>query len=545
MVFRGLALLDAWMPALVVAWLVLGALAWRWLQPCSATGQHAARRLSALPLAVAAVCLLVFAVLAWVVVYPEHAGHAGLMAADAWAQQWAQDHVSAPMRDVLHVLTAAGDVRWLAALVLLVAGCLVLGRQWQALWVWVFFIGLNGLAVRLLKNLLDRARPEVLHALATSGASFPSGHTAGAVVVYGLLWLVLRGRLSPAGGRMLAWLCGGLVLVIAMSRILLQAHFASDVLAGALLGLALCALAALALCLAPMSAAAHPPISLSERLALYLDLIRFKRPAGWLVLVWPTLVALWAASGGFPGWHLVLVFVLGTFLMRSAGCCINDIADRKFDRHVKRTAQRPITTGKISVFEAAMVGVVLTLLSLGLVLTTRWEAVAWSVPAVLFTILYPFTKRFFAMPQAFLGIAFNFGVLIAFAAVQGQVPLMAWLLWLANMCMVLAYDTEYAMVDRDDDLKIGMKTSAITLGRFDVAAIMAFFVVCLGLTVLALAPLQLAWPWWLGVAVAALQMAWHYRLIRQRTREGCFTAFSKSHWIGVSLFVGVLLALAL
>ena len=294
-----------------------------------------------------------------------------------------------------------------------------------------------------------------------------------------------------------------------------------------------------------MSAASRPVVSLPERLSLYLDLIRFNRPAGWLVLVWPTLVALWVAAGGFPGWHLLIVFVLGTFLMRSAGCCINDIADRKFDKHVKRTANRPITTGKISVFEAAMVGVVLTLIALGLVLTTRWEAVAWSVPAVLFTILYPFTKRFFAMPQAFLGIAFNFGVLIAFAAVQGQVPLTAWLLWLANMCMVLAYDTEYAMVDRDDDLKIGMKTSAITLGRFDVAAIMLFFVLCLGLTVAAIAPQQLGWPWWAGVAVAALQMVWHYFLIRHRTREGCFVAFSKSHWIGVSLFAGVALAYAL
>ena len=293
-----------------------------------------------------------------------------------------------------------------------------------------------------------------------------------------------------------------------------------------------------------MSAASRPSVSLPERFSLYLDLIRFNRPAGWLVLVWPTLVALWVASGGFPGWHLLIVFVLGTFLMRSAGCCINDIADRKFDKHVKRTANRPITTGKISVFEATMVGVVLALVSLGLVLTTRWEAVAWSVPAVLFTILYPFTKRFFAMPQAFLGIAFNFGVLIAFAAVQGTVPLTAWLLWLANMCMVLAYDTEYAMVDRDDDLKIGMKTSAITLGRFDVAAIMAFFGLCLALTIAAIAPQHLGWPWWVGVAVALGQMLWHYRLIRTRTREGCFTAFSKSHWIGVALFAAVVLAYA-
>ena len=294
-----------------------------------------------------------------------------------------------------------------------------------------------------------------------------------------------------------------------------------------------------------MASSSSAPVSLSERLALYLNLVRWDRPAGWLVLVWPTLVALWAAAGGFPGWHLLAVFVLGTVLMRSAGCCINDIADRKYDKHVKRTAQRPITSGKVSVTEAVVLGVVLALLSLGLVLTTRWEAVAWSVPAVLFTIFYPFTKRFFAMPQAFLGIAFNFGIVIAFAAVQGQVPATGWLLWLANMFMVLAYDTEYAMVDRDDDLKIGMRTSAITLGRFDVAGIMLFFVLCWGLTALALHPSALGWPLWLGMGVAAIQMAWHYGLIRERAREGCFRAFSKSHWIGAALFAGVAMGFAL
>ncbi len=282
-----------------------------------------------------------------------------------------------------------------------------------------------------------------------------------------------------------------------------------------------------------------------SRLQLYLDLIRFNRPAGWLVLVWPTLVALWVAADGFPGWHLLLVFVAGTVLMRSAGCCINDIADRDFDRHVKRTQARPITSGQVSVQEAALVGAVLALVALALVLTTRWEAVAWSVPAVVFTILYPFTKRFFAMPQAFLGIAFNFGIVIAYAAVQGRVPGAAWVLWLANMLMVLAYDTEYAMVDRDDDLKIGMKTSAITLGRFDVAAIMLFFVACLVLTAMVLAPYRLGWPMWLGLAVAAAQVAWHYTLIRARTRAGCFVAFSKSHWIGVAIFAGVVLGFAL
>ncbi|MHB1410452.1 MAG: UbiA family prenyltransferase, partial [Acidovorax defluvii] len=199
-----------------------------------------------------------------------------------------------------------------------------------------------------------------------------------------------------------------------------------------------------------------------SRFSLYLDLIRWNRPAGWLVLIWPTLSALWVAAGGFPGWHLLAVFVLGTILMRSAGCCINDVADRDFDRHVKRTAQRPITSGQVSVKEALALGAVLALVSLGLVLTTNWAAVAWSVPALLVTILYPFTKRFFAMPQAVLGIAFNFGIVIAFAAVRGEVPDTAWLLWLGNLFWVLAYDTEYAMVDRDDDLKIGMKTSAIT-----------------------------------------------------------------------------------
>jgi 4-hydroxybenzoate polyprenyltransferase len=276
-----------------------------------------------------------------------------------------------------------------------------------------------------------------------------------------------------------------------------------------------------------------------SRFSLYLDLIRWNRPAGWLVLVWPTLSALWVAAGGFPGWHLLAVFVLGTILMRSAGCCINDVADRDFDRHVTRTAQRPITSGQVSVQEALAVGAVLSLVSLGLVLTTNWVAVAWSVPALLVTILYPFTKRFFAMPQAVLGIAFNFGIVIAFAAVQGEVPAMAWLLWLGNLFWVLAYDTEYAMVDRDDDLKIGMKTSAITLGRFDVAAIMVFYLLFLGLWLAALAPLALGAIFDMAIAAALAQVAWHWWLIRTRTREGCFRAFRMNHWVGFTLFAGI------
>ena len=276
-----------------------------------------------------------------------------------------------------------------------------------------------------------------------------------------------------------------------------------------------------------------------SRFSLYLDLIRWNRPAGWLVLVWPTLSALWVAAGGFPGWHLLAVFVLGTILMRSAGCCINDVADRDFDRHVKRTAQRPITSGQVSVKEALALGAVLALVSLGLVLTTNWAAVAWSVPALLVTILYPFTKRFFAMPQAVLGIAFNFGIVIAFAAVQGAVPAMAWLLWLGNLFWVLAYDTEYAMVDRDDDLKIGMKTSAITLGRFDVAAIVVFYLLFLGFWLVALAPRALGAIFYIAIAVALAQVVWHWWLIRTRTREGCFRAFRMNHWVGFTLFAGI------
>ncbi|GAB3363963.1 MULTISPECIES: 4-hydroxybenzoate octaprenyltransferase [Giesbergeria] len=276
-----------------------------------------------------------------------------------------------------------------------------------------------------------------------------------------------------------------------------------------------------------------------SRLSLYLDLIRWDRPAGWLVLIWPTLSALWLAAGGFPGWHLLVVFVLGTILMRSAGCCINDVADRHFDRHVKRTAQRPITSGQVSVQEAIAVGVVLSLLALALVLTTNVVAVAWSVPALLVTVLYPFTKRFLAMPQAVLGIAFNFGIVIAFAAVQGTVPWWAWLLWLGNLFWVLAYDTEYAMVDRDDDLKIGIKTSAITLGRFDVVAIVVFYLFFLGLWRVAVAPLALGGLFEIAMAVALAQVVWHWKLIHHRTREGCFHAFRVNHWLGFTVFLGI------
>ena len=192
---------------------------------------------------------------------------------------------------------------------------------------------------------------------------------------------------------------------------------------------------------------------MKSKLSLYLDLIRWNRPAGWLLLLWPTLSALWIASGGFPGWHLLTVFILGTILMRSAGCCLNDVADRDFDKHVKRTAQRPVTSGALSSKEALLLGAVLALLAFGLVLTTNRSTVMWSFAALAVAVIYPYAKRFFSMPQAVLGVAFSFGIPMAFSAVQGSVPPLAWLLLLGNLFWVLAYDTEYAMVDRDDDLK--------------------------------------------------------------------------------------------
>ena len=292
------------------------------------------------------------------------------------------------------------------------------------------------------------------------------------------------------------------------------------------------------------------------RPALYLDLIRWDRPAGWLLLLWPTLSALWIAADGFPGWHLLVVFVLGTILMRSAGCCFNDVADRNFDRHVERTARRPVTSGALPASEALVVGVVLTLAAFALVLTTNAPTVALSCAGLAITLIYPYAKRSVAMPQAVLGIAFSFGIPMAFAAVQGgnewsldavraALPWPAWLLLASNLFWVLAYDTEYAMVDRDDDLKIGMKTSAITLGRFDVAGVAAFYALYL-LSWAALGRVLGLGAWFLaGVAVAAAQALWHVKLIRGRTREGCFKAFRLNHWLGFAVFMGTAIDLVL
>jgi 4-hydroxybenzoate polyprenyltransferase len=294
----------------------------------------------------------------------------------------------------------------------------------------------------------------------------------------------------------------------------------------------------------------------SSRLALYLDLIRWDRPAGWLLLLWPSLSALWIAADGFPGWHLLAVFVLGTILMRSAGCCVNDVADRDFDRHVERTAQRPVTRGSVSVREALALGAFLALLAFALVLTTNPAAIQLSVAGLAVSVGYPFAKRVLAMPQAVLGIAFSFGVPMAFAAALGgsewslgaignAVPAYAWWLLLGNLFWVLAYDTEYAMVDRDDDRKIGIRTSALTLGRYDVMAVMGFYAVYLLSWALLGRAMGLGRIYLLGIAVATLQALWHYTLIRQRTREGCFRAFRLNHWLGFAVFAGVALDLAL
>ena len=288
-----------------------------------------------------------------------------------------------------------------------------------------------------------------------------------------------------------------------------------------------------------------------DRLALYLDLIRWNRPAGWLLLLWPTLSALWIAAGGFPGWHLVVVFTLGTILMRSAGCCINDVADADFDKHVKRTAGRPVTSGRIAKKEALMLGAVLALAAFGLVLTTNLAAVLWSFMALAIAIAYPFAKRFVAMPQAVLGVAFSFGIPMAFAAVlggdslsavQGRVPLLAWILLIGNLFWVLAYDTEYAMVDRDDDLKIGMKTSAITLGRFDVAFVMLCYVIYMFFWLVAgMKSAQFAIIL-IVIAATGAQIIWHWQLIRKRSREGCFKAFKQNHWLGFTFFLSLVIS---
>ncbi|OMG56520.1 4-hydroxybenzoate polyprenyltransferase [Azonexus hydrophilus] len=282
--------------------------------------------------------------------------------------------------------------------------------------------------------------------------------------------------------------------------------------------------------------------AIKERLDLYEKLMRLDKPIGILLLLWPTLWALWLSADGRPDWAVALVFILGTVVMRSAGCVINDYADRDFDKHVERTKERPLTAGRVTTREALALFAFLCLLAFALVLVLGKPLVIWlSIPAVFLAASYPFTKRFFAIPQAYLGIAFGFGIPMAYAAHQGSVPAEAWWLLLANVFWAVAYDTEYAMVDRNDDLKIGIKTSAITFGRFDVAAVMFCYVVTLALIAWVGNAYAMGWPFYAALAIAAVIMGVHYTWIRGRERMPCFKAFLHNNWVGGVIFAGIAL----
>ena len=281
---------------------------------------------------------------------------------------------------------------------------------------------------------------------------------------------------------------------------------------------------------------------IKEKLNLYEKLMRLDKPIGILLLLWPTLWALWLLSNGQPSWIVVWIFTLGTVLMRSAGCVINDYADRDFDRHVERTKDRPLTSGKVSTKEALALFTGLALSAFALVLMLGNSLVIWmSVPAAFLAISYPFTKRFLAIPQAYLGIAFGFGIPMAYAAELNTVPAEAWWLLLANVFWAVAYDTEYAMVDREDDLKIGIKTAAITFGRFDVAAVMACYAIALGILAWVGYTRHLGGFYFAGLASAAAIMGVHFTWIRERERMRCFKAFLHNNYVGLEVFVGIVL----
>jgi 4-hydroxybenzoate polyprenyltransferase len=276
-----------------------------------------------------------------------------------------------------------------------------------------------------------------------------------------------------------------------------------------------------------------------KRLGAYERLVRLDKPIGTLLLLWPTLWALWLAARGWPGIELCAIFMLGTLLMRSAGCAVNDFADRKFDPHVARTRNRPLAAGEIAPWEALAVGAVLALSAFALVLFLNVFAILLSILALAVAISYPYTKRFFAFPQAYLGIAFGFGIPMAYAAVTNELPVACWLLLAANVFWSLAYDTEYAMVDRDDDAKIGIRTAALTLGRYDVAGVATSYAAMLAILAALGATLALSWPYYAGLAVAAGTAIYHWSLIRTRTREGCFKAFRHNNWLGGAIFAGI------
>jgi 4-hydroxybenzoate polyprenyltransferase len=284
----------------------------------------------------------------------------------------------------------------------------------------------------------------------------------------------------------------------------------------------------------------RPRLTLLERLDAYERLVRLDKPIGILLLLWPTLGALWIATRGRPGLVLLVVFTLGTVIMRSAGCAFNDWADRTFDAHVKRTAARPLARGEIAPWEALVLAATLALLAFALtVVATNRLTVVLSVLALAISLAYPFFKRFFAVPQAFLGIAFSFGIPMAFAGAQANVPPLAWWIFAFNLFWVIAYDTEYAMVDRDDDRTLGLRTSAITFGRFDVAAV----ALCYALYLAGMAwvgwRIDAAWPYYAGLAAALAIALHHLRIIRTRERAPCFRAFLGNHWLGLAVFLGI------
>jgi 4-hydroxybenzoate polyprenyltransferase len=276
-----------------------------------------------------------------------------------------------------------------------------------------------------------------------------------------------------------------------------------------------------------------------ERLVLYAKLVRLDKPIGTLLLLWPTLWALWIAADGKPSLKLIVIFSLGTLLMRSAGCAINDYADRDFDLHVERTKNRPLTSGKISTKEALGVAGALALLAFLLVLQTNALTIVLSFPALFIAASYPYTKRFFAIPQAYLGVAFGFGIPMAFAAQTGTVPMLAWIMLLANIFWAIAYDTEYAMVDRNDDIKLGLNTSAILFADFDVAAVMICYALVIGILAIIGLSLGFGWIYYVGLAIAVAMMAYHYLLVHRRDRAGCFQAFRHNNWVGGAVFAGI------
>ena len=278
---------------------------------------------------------------------------------------------------------------------------------------------------------------------------------------------------------------------------------------------------------------------IEARLDAYERLLRLDKPIGTLLLLWPTLWAVWLASRGAPRVEILAIFCVGTLLMRSAGCALNDFFDRGFDRHVKRTRDRPLAAGEIRPAEALVLAALLAAAAFVLVLMLNRLAIMLSFAGLAIAITYPLTKRFLALPQLYLGIAFGFGIPMAYAAVRSRLPAECWVLLAANVCYAFAYDTEYAMVDRDDDARIGMRTSALTLGRYDVVGVMTAYAGMLILLVVAGRLAQLGWPYYAGLTVAAAVMGYHFRLIRGRTREGCFRAFRHNNWVGVAVFCGI------